>query len=520
MTENSHPLPSQRVFISYRSQDPDASLAKVFYEHLKDAGHLPFMAAESIRLGENWPEGVDKELEKSDYFLLLLSEKSATSEMVIEEVSSAKRLQGRNSNNKPIIVPIRVNFPFSAPLSYDLRAYTARIQQEKWNSDTDTPIILAKVLSLLANNETPATVEPETTLTYAVETYDKPPLPAAELELPEGMIRLASPFYVQPKSCKSKCDQEIEKPGALIRIKAPRQMGKTSLLARISYYGKQQGYQTVSLDFSQFEENIFQDLKQFLKRFCASVARQLKISQEKVKEHLDNDSYGPIENCCQFFEDVIFKDLTVPLILGLDKIDLIFPYSDTAKEFLKILRLWHQNAIDKNAWKKLRLIIVHSTESYVKMDINHSPFNVGLGVKLPEFTSAQVLELAQRHGLDWNNGEVQQLMGMVGGHPYLIRLGLYNIAQQGITLSQLLQKAPTDEGIYGEHLRRHLWNLQQHPELLNAFQQVINSPQSINLETREKFKLNGMGLVDLEDNKVKLRYEQLYRPYFRDCLNL
>jgi len=39
-----------RVFISYRSQDPDLTLAQQFYEGLKAVGHEAFMAGESIRL--------------------------------------------------------------------------------------------------------------------------------------------------------------------------------------------------------------------------------------------------------------------------------------------------------------------------------------------------------------------------------------------------------------------------------------------------------------------------------------
>ena len=50
------------------------------------------MAGESIRLGENWVERINRELEQCDYFLLLLSEQSATSEMVTEEVRRAKKL--------------------------------------------------------------------------------------------------------------------------------------------------------------------------------------------------------------------------------------------------------------------------------------------------------------------------------------------------------------------------------------------------------------------------------------------
>jgi TIR domain len=70
------------VFISYRSQSPDRELAQKFFDAIAAAGHEAFMAGESIRLGETWPQRIEAELKRSDYFLLLLSEQSAVSEMV------------------------------------------------------------------------------------------------------------------------------------------------------------------------------------------------------------------------------------------------------------------------------------------------------------------------------------------------------------------------------------------------------------------------------------------------------
>src|SRR5689334_11120012 len=97
---------SARVFISYRSQDPDLSLAKEFYEALKALGHQPFMAGASIRLGQKWPQRIDEELERADYFLLLLSAKSVASEMVTEEVRRARELRISRPEGKPAILPI------------------------------------------------------------------------------------------------------------------------------------------------------------------------------------------------------------------------------------------------------------------------------------------------------------------------------------------------------------------------------------------------------------------------------
>ena len=143
---------------------------------------------------------------------------------------------------------------------------------------------------------------------------------------------------------------------------------------------------------------------------------------------------------------------------------------------------------------------------------------MGLAVDLPEFSAAQVLVLVNKHGWRWGTGEVEALMAMVGGHPYLVRLALYPLAQQDVTLPELLTEAPTDAGIYGEHLRRHLWNLQQHPDLAAAFEQVMLADRPVELRPMLAFKLNGMGLVTLQGNAVVLRHDRLYRPYFRSRL--
>jgi len=139
---------SRRFFISYRSQDPDRSLAAEFQRSLTQAGHSAFMAGECVRLGENWSDRIDRELQQCDYFLLLLSPQSAVSEMVTEEVRRARELRDLSGKNRPILLPIRINFPFDSPLNYDLRGYLQRIQQREWKSPQDTVKILEEVLSL------------------------------------------------------------------------------------------------------------------------------------------------------------------------------------------------------------------------------------------------------------------------------------------------------------------------------------------------------------------------------------
>ncbi|OYD96813.1 molecular chaperone Tir [Nostoc sp. 'Peltigera membranacea cyanobiont' 210A] len=512
---------SARVFISYRSQDPDLSLAQYFYEAIKAAGHEVFMAGESIRLGENWPQRIDTELERCDYFLLLLSPQSATSEMVTEEVRRAKQLQDLRPEHKPVILPIRVNFPLSSPLNYDLRGYLSQIQQREWKSPADTQRILQEILSLLTedggSSANRAAIEELPAVAPAWETQESPPLPIAEPELPEGQVDLVSEFYIERSPIESRCYEAILKPGSLIRIKAPRQMGKTSLMARILHQASQQDYLSVPLSFQLADGKVFADLDKFLQWFCASVGRRLRLPN-KLADYWDV-IFGSKDNCTAYFEEYLLPEINQPLALGLDEVDRIFQYPEIAADFFGLLRAWHEDAKNREIWKKLRLVVVHSTEVYIPMNINQSPFNVGLPIELPEFNAQQVLNLARRHGLNWSFTQVEQLMAMVGGHPYLVRVALYHIARHDTTLNLLLQTAPTEAGPYSDHLRRHLWNLEQRPELAAAIKKVVANTSPVRLDSIQCFKLLSMGLLQQQGNDVTPRCN-LYRQYFRDRLRV
>lgn len=80
-------------------------------------------------------------------------------------------------------------------------------------------------------------------------------------------------------------------------------------------------------------------------------------------------------------------------------------------------------------WQKLRIVIAHSQEVYINLDINNSPFNVGFDVELGEFNLLQIKELVKRHKLNWSENDTQKLIEMIGGHPYLLRLGLYHLEE-------------------------------------------------------------------------------------------
>lgn len=104
---------------------------------------------------------------------------------------------------------------------------------------------------------------------------------------------------------------------------------------------------------------------------------------------------------------------------------------------------------------------------------------------------------------------------MIGGHPFLVRLALYKIANREISLSELLQTAPTAAGIYSSHLQYQDSILHRQPELESAMREFVSINTQVLLKTAPRFKLHSMGLVKLQGSEVVPRCE-LYRQYYQD----
>ncbi|MEG4813270.1 AAA-like domain-containing protein [Microcoleus sp. K5-D4] len=337
------------------------------------------------------------------------------------------------------------------------------------------------------------------------------PLSLLNLDNPEGSVSLDSPLYIDRPPIESDCYQTIVKPGALIRIKAPRQMGKTSLVQRILYQAKEQGYQTAYLNFQSADGSSLTNLDELLQWFCAEITNELNL-EDRLGEYWKG-VLGSKNKSTKYFQRYLLSNTVQPLVLGLDEVDRIFEHSEIATDFFGLLRAWHERGKNEEIWKKLRLVISHSQEVYIPLNINQSPFNVGLPIELHELNQRQVTDLMNRHRLNWSNQEICDLMEMVGGHPYLVRVALYQIARGRISLDRLLKVAPTEEGPYYDHLRRHLVNLEQNAELAATIRQVINSEQPVEIHTGEAFKLRSMGLIKFQGNAV-MPLCGLYRQYF------
>ena len=289
---------------------------------------------------------------------------------------------------------------------------------------------------------------------------------------------------------------------------------------RILERSRSRGYHTVRLNLFQAEDHVVSNLERLLRWFCTNVSLQLGI-ESSLSNYWDED-LGYKVSCTNYMQEHILSQLKNPLVIALDEIHRLFKYPQISREFLPLLRFWHEEGNNVPAWQNLRLVVTHCTELYVRLDIHQSPFNVGLPVRLREFNYEQVTELAKRYGLDRTHPaikseQIQALTKITGGHPYLINLTFYHLVARNADIEKIMGEAVTNTGIYRDHLRDLLITLKCFPKLATAYKQVVQSDEAVTLDTIAAYELESMGLVKLKENQT-VPMCQLYRLYFRDRL--
>ncbi len=329
--------------------------------------------------------------------------------------------------------------------------------------------------------------------------------------------------YVERPPLEKACCNTLLQPGALVRIKAPSHMGKTSLLryALFQLQEQKQEFQTALVNFHMVGAADFESLDSFLRWFCISVGQRLQ-RRNRLEELWNSQLLAPKENCTQYFEQYLLAEQTRPLILCLDQVDRILkdPQSEIVHEFLSLLRAWHERAKIEKRWAVMRLVLLYSTEVYLPMRVNQSPFNVGEPIELMEFTPKQVEALAENHDVILDQARLRRLFDMVGGHPYMLEKAFaYLKSHDQDVFETLLELAPTQAGIYNNHLRDHWTALQSSSELSGTLKRIIDVDGPLLIDPSQAYQLYSRGLIKFQGNEVVVRC-RLYQQYFASQLKL
>ena len=329
------------------------------------------------------------------------------------------------------------------------------------------------------------------------------PAPRSEqLEPVGGAVPLGSRFYV-PRAADREFHQAIARRDSIVLVKGPRQVGKTSLLARGLQQAREAagthagGCRVALTHFQTLSAADFASSDTLLRALAETLAEQLDLGTRPAhawdallspnlnfRRYLRREVLGRLVEGSSLRVEGSDSPVSQPstlnpqlhLVWGLDEVDRLFACS-FGSEIFGLFRSWHdERALESGGpWGRLTLAIAYSTEAHLFItDINQSPFNVGTRLELEDFTFEQVADLNRRYGAPLRSeAELARYYALVGGHPYLVRRGLHEMVAHGTPLAVLESRAASDEWIFGEHLRRMLVLLARDPELCDAARAVL-----------------------------------------------
>lgn len=502
-----------RVFISYkRNTRIDEPLARRLYEAFRAAGHSVFID-QTMRIGTEWAREIERHIRESDYMVVLLSASSVNSEMVAMELECAHRQM--QQTGKARLLPVRVAYDDLLP--YQISHYLDKLQYAEWHDDGDTARLIGQLLDALgAQAPLPLTAEPAAGLASAAGI----PRPYADprfvetLREPGGGVKLRSEFYIE-RDADRRLQRELQKAeGVTVTIRAPRQTGKTSLLIRGIAQAQSRGSRVVALDMQAVEDRQLESLDTFLRYFTQLVFARLRLDPALVDKAWSSGLGAP-DKATYLFEDHVLP-AGENMVLAIDEADRLLKtsYHDN---FFGLLRFWHNSRAMNELWDRLDILMVISTEPHLLIsDVSQSPFNVGAKIVLDDFSPQQAAELNRRYRTPLDDQQLQQLIDLLGGHPYLISRALYTLVAEGMTWPQLARAATEQQSPFGDHLRRYLWLLHDQPQLSAALKQVIgrgSCPDEVSF-----YRLMQAGLIaGVGSQSCRCRC-RLYELYLKDKL--
>lgn len=499
-----------RILVVYAGcYDKDARIARLLIELLSEKYKVQPQDLLS-RNGEDWATQMEVEIENCNLIIPIISEPMSLNELLIFEIDKAYHLF--KSKGQPKIVPIRLKY--KEPYPYPLSEYVSGnpciqmdgIEKEDINKATNE---LQKMLSGLPFGEVlHQSTRHSSSISRPLPSID--PYSYSTIDNPKGTMYPESKLYIT-RTQDEIMERQVGKKQALINIKAPRQMGKSSMLVRGVEKARQAGKKIVYLDFQQLDSEHLRDSRMFYTTFCNWVAGNLNVDvdAEEFWKSLGSNNI----KCTKFFKEHILGKTNQPLLLAIDEVDRLLG-SPFKSDFFGLLRSWH---IDRQseAMSRLSMMLVISTEPVLLIDDIASPFNVGENLNLDDFLPEQVADLNIRHNSPFSDSQLLRLMTLVGGHPYLIRQAMYKVFMNEMNAEKLLSTASADDGPYADHLLHHLFQLNRSSELRRAMWQILKENTSPSDELT--YRLKGAGLVREKGHLVSVRYG-IYSDYFGNHL--
>ena len=244
--------------------------------------------------------------------------------------------------------------------------------------------------------------------------------PAAPFYVVGGTMTPDSPSYIDRRADRELYAATLA--GEFCYVLAARQMGKSSLMARTVVRLREAGNQTAVVDLTQIGgAKSGMTAERWYHGIAHAMLRQLMPAVDARAWWSARGQLHALQRLTDLFRDIAQAATVRRIVVFVDEIDgtLDLPFSD---EFFAAIRACYNARAVEPVLDRLTFVLLGvSTPQQLVQDQRQTPFNIGRGIELTDFTFDEALPLAR--GFDAEPFRAKDLLRRVhhwtDGQPYL-----------------------------------------------------------------------------------------------------
>lgn len=345
-----------------------------------------------------------------------------------------------------------------------------------------------------------------------------------------GSLGSEHPSYVGREA-----DQELYeglKKGDFCYVLNPRQTGKSSLALQVGEKLKNENFRCVFIDLTKFGKD-YDNLEDWCRTIFYELVKAFELGIDRKSWWDQRAEQSAIQRLTEFFDDVLLKKVSEPIVIFLDEIDTVLSLNFAVDDFFSWIRSCHNKRAENPDYPRLCLLGVANPYDLIS-DKNRTPFNIGKPIKLAgfQFKETKSLVMGLENKVSNPLKVLEEILSWTGGQPFLTQK-----LCQIVATTDLRDVSEQEERFWVESLVKEKiinnWESQDHPQHLRTIRDRLekNKSEERNLlklyqlilqnrkyetdqnNTRNEIKLELSGLVVKENNSLKV-YNPIYERVF------
>ncbi|MGL6342886.1 MAG: CHASE2 domain-containing protein, partial [Waterburya sp.] len=322
-----------------------------------------------------------------------------------------------------------------------------------------------------------------------------------------GSLASNSPSYVERKA-----DRELEKAlkqGQFCYVLNSRQMGKSSLRVRAMSKLQAEGKVCIFVDLTGMGT---QDLT--IEKWYAGIVRSI-VSGCQLKFNWRDwwrekrDLFSPVQRLGLFIEEVLLVEVRENIVIFIDEIDRVLSQAFSLDDFFALIHSCYQKRQVNSDYQRLTftLLGVAAPRDLIR-DKNQSPFELGKGINLQGFTSAEAspLMLGMLNKVAHPSEILSEILFWTGGQPFLTQKLCQLVVQEANKKNELAIDKIVEKYFLTD------WEAQDEPEHLRTIHNRLcyrNSTKTIRLLGLYRDLQNKVIPIDNSPEQIELRLSGL-----------